>query len=203
MELATVVEDTADVRLRGKKVHAQKHIVLAMHKPRGMLCTASDERGRRTIFDLLPPDLPRVFYIGRLDMDSEGLLLLTNDGELAQHVSRPGSHVEKEYIVTLNREFEPAHAARLCKGFMIREEKPGGRQGPLRKAAAIAVEPLGGYAVRVLLDQGLKRQLRLMFGFLGYKVKALKRIRIGGVSLGRLRPGEWRHLTPRELSSLA
>ncbi len=201
-ELSTQVGDNSVVLVNGRKVLAQKQVFLAMYKPRGILCTATDERGRRTIFDFLPPDLPRVFYIGRLDMDSEGLLLLTNNGELAERISRPGSHVEKEYIVTLDREFDPAHTGRLRKGFMIREEKPGGRLGRLRRAAAVSVEPLGGHSVRVVLDQGLKRQLRLMFSFLGYKVKGLKRVRIGGVRLGGLKPGEWRHLTPRDLASL-
>ena len=163
------------------------------NKPRGFLCTADDEKGRRTIFELLPEKWPRVFHVGRLDRDSEGLMLVTNDGDLALRLTHPRFHVEKEYEVGLDKPFEPAHREKLLRGFHI----AGGR------AKAEQVGTIKPQLIRVVLRQGLKRQIRLMFYELGYEVVHLKRVRIGAIKLGHLRPGEWRLLTPKELAQLS
>jgi 23S rRNA pseudouridine2605 synthase len=192
-DLATQVGPEDSVKVRGRVVRAQQALHAVLHKPRGYLCTADDERGRRTIFELLPEKWPRVVHVGRLDRDSEGLMILTNDGDLALRLTHPRFHVEKEYEVGIDKPFDPAHREKLLRGFHI----PGGR------AKAEQVAPIKPQLIRVVLRQGIKRQIRLMFFELGYEVVHLKRVRIGPLKLGHLRPGEWRLITPKELAQLS
>jgi len=192
-QLATQVEPGDDVRVRGRQVRVAKSITLLLNKPRGYLVTRSDERGRRTIYDLLPPEFASLFHVGRLDKESEGLLLLTNDGDLAQRLTHPSHKMEKEYEVTLDKDFDPVHSAKLLKGFHIE----GGR------ARFDSLRSLAPDRLKVVLSQGLKRQIRLMFYALGYEVKRLKRTRIGGISDSRIPSGSCRHLTSRELAALS
>jgi len=191
-DLATQVGPEDSVKVGSRVLQVQQTLHAVLHKPRGFLCTADDERDRRTIFELLPEKWPRVFHVGRLDRDSEGLMLVTNDGDLALRLTHPSFHVEKEYEVGLDKTFEPAHREKLLRGFHI----PGGR------AKAEQVGEIKPQLIRVVLRQGLKRQIRLMFYELGYEVVHLKRVRIGAIKLGHLRPGEWRLLTPKELTQL-
>ena len=191
-DLATQVGPEDSVKVGSRVIHTQHTLHAALHKPRGFLCTADDERGRRTIFELLPEKWPRVFHVGRLDRDSEGLMLVTNDGDLALRLTHPRFHVEKEYEVGLDKVFEAAHREKLLRGFHI----AGGR------AKAEQVSEIKPQLIRVVLRQGLKRQIRLMFYELGYEVVHLRRVRIGPLKLGHLRPGEWRLLTPKELALL-
>jgi 23S rRNA pseudouridine2605 synthase len=191
-DLATQVGPEDSVKVGSRVLRTQQTLHAVLHKPRGFLCTADDEKGRRTIFELLPDNWPRVFHVGRLDQDSEGLMLVTNDGDLALRLTHPRFHVEKEYEVGLDKPFESAHREKLLRGFHI----PGGR------AKAEQVGEIKPQLIRVVLRQGLKRQIRLMFYELGYEVVHLKRVRIGAIKLGHLRPGEWRLLTPKELAAL-
>lgn len=191
-ELAATVGPEDEVRVRGRILRPQAATHLALHKPRGFVTTASDELGRRTIFDLLPPGLPRLFHVGRLDKDSEGLLILTNDGALAQELTHPRHGIEKEYSVTLDKAWQPADRERLTKGIRIE----GGR------AVAEEVGEFGQRTLRIVLRQGIKRQIRLMLGALGYRVERLKRIRIGPVRLGTLPSGGHRPLSQREIAAL-
>jgi len=191
-KLATVVADGDDVRVHGRIIRVARPIYVLFHKPRGFVVTKSDERGRRTIYDLLPPEFSSLFHVGRLDKDSEGLLLLTNDGDLAQKLTHPSHGIEKEYEVTLDKSFDPAHSAKLIKGIFIE----GGR-GRFER-----VNILGPARVRVVLRQDIKRQIRLMFYDMGYEVERLKRTRIGSVDDHGMPPGSFRHITPRELQSL-
>jgi 23S rRNA pseudouridine2605 synthase len=227
--LATAVGPEDEVVVNGRKLRAQDHLYVLLNKPKGFLCTAHDdaERGRRTVFDLLPREWPRLFHVGRLDMDSEGLLLLTNDGDLALRMTHPRYKIEKEYEVTLDRPFEPGDAATLCRGVFIAPEddaiyrprakapakEPGApapepapavrMAAPRVRAKAEAVFPLDGRRVKVVLKQGMKRQIRLMFLQLGYKVKRLVRKRIGALVDSHLRSGAWRELTPSEVAILS
>ena len=219
--LATAVGPDDEVTLGGRKLRAQQHLYVLLNKPRGFLCTTRDEagQGRRTIFDLLPRDWPRLFHVGRLDLDSEGLLLLTNDGELALRMTHPRYKIEKEYEVTLDRPFEPGDIAALRRGVFIAPEddskyrpragdaavdtRAQSPRAPRVRAKAEKVIPLEGKRVNVVLKQGLKRQIRLMFLQLGYKVKQLVRKRIGPLVDSHLRSGEWRHLTPAEVTILS
>jgi 23S rRNA pseudouridine2605 synthase len=161
-------------------------------KPRGYVCTTEDERDRRTIFELLPRDWPRVFHVGRLDMESEGLLIVTNDGDLSLALTHPRHRVEKEYEVALDRPFDPEHREKLLRGFHI----IGGR-GKFER-----LEILGPKHLRLVLLQGIKRQIRLMLYELGYEVTRLVRVRIGTIRIERMRPGEWRLLTDPEVTAL-
>ncbi len=190
--LAARVADGDRVRVDGRVVQSEAPLYLLLHKPKGFLCTADDEGGRRTIFDLLPPDLPRVFHVGRLDKESEGLLLLTNDGELALKLTHPSHRIEKEYEVMLDRNFDPVHKAKLLKGFRIE----GGR------ARMESIRVLGPRKLRVVLSQGIKRQIRLMFYDCGYEVDRLVRIRIGSLWIERMRAGEHRPLSGPEVEAL-
>ena len=130
--------------------------------------------------------------VGRLDKASEGLLLFTNDGALARDITHPSRHVEKEYKVVTDKPFDPAHIAKLLKGIYLEEGRA--------KAARVHVEASNN--VRVVLTQGINRQVRRMFAALGYKVKKLTRTRLGPLGLGRLPRGAWRELSPREVEGL-
>jgi 23S rRNA pseudouridine2605 synthase len=148
-----------------------------------------DEFGRRTIEDLLPRNWPRLFHVGRLDMDSEGLLLLTNDGELSQKLTHPKHLIEKEYEVLLDKPYDSELTAKLQRGIVL-------EQGRAKIERLQIVKPKH---VRVVLAQGLKRQIRLMFAAIGYEVIRLCRTRIGPIRLGALPSGSYRLLTDREL----
>ena len=192
-DLATNVQPGDDVRVAGKPPpRPSPPICLLLHKPRGILCTRSDERKRSTVFDLLPAHFGRLFHVGRLDKDSEGLLLMTNDGALSQRLTHPGHEVEKEYEVLLDRPFDTQLTPRLLRGFTIE----GGR------AKAERIRVVGPALVRVVLRQGIKRQIRSMFFRLGYEVRRLLRRRIGRLELGALEPGQWRLLGASEVALL-
>ena len=180
------------VKVDGKLVHVERPITIALHKPAGFVSTRSDPNVRDTIFDLLPPKFPRLFNIGRLDAQSEGLLLLTNDGDLAQRLTHPRHQVEKEYEVTLDRQWDNIHAQKLLRGIVL--------DG--KRARISHLHSIGPTRLRVMLGQGLNQQIRRMFYAIGYAVKRLVRIRIGNLRLGDLPRGQWRALAKSELADL-
>ena len=184
-ELATRVGEQDNVLVHGKPVKMPLSIVAILHKPAGYLCTSPDATTERTIYDLLPAGWPRVVYVGRLDKDSEGLLVVTNDGELAQRLTHPSTKMRKTYIVTLNRDFDFALAAKMKKGFPI---EPG-------FARMEDIFRVGPRTVKVVLTQGLKRQIREMFYRVGYEVRRLVRVQVGNLILGNLAAGQHRVLT--------
>jgi 23S rRNA pseudouridine2605 synthase len=191
--LATIVQPGDDVRVAGKpQPRLSPPVYILLHKPKGILCTRSDERKRSTVFDLVPAHFGRLFHVGRLDKDSEGLILLTNDGALSQRLTHPGHEVDKEYEVLLDRPFDALHTSRLLRGFRIE----GGR------AKAERVQVAAPALVKITLRQGIKRQIRSMFFKLGYEVKRLLRTRIGRLELATLEPGQWRMLGAREVALL-
>ena len=192
-DLATEVAFSDQVRVDGKVVRTQEFVYLLLNKPADFLTTRSDERSRKTIYQLLPGDLPNLAHVGRLDKESEGLLLLTNDGDLAFRITHPKFKLEKEYLVTLDREFGPEDSPKTKKGVYLSE-------GRARFDAIVKVNPR---QVRVVLTQGLKRQVRRVFAALGYKVKRLQRVRIGPLTDRGLRPGEVRLLSQKEVDLLA
>ena len=185
-------EESDHVKVGSKLVHGQQKLYLMLHKPAGFVSTRTDPNAHDTIFDLLPPKFPRLFNIGRLDTQTEGLLLLTNDGDLTQRLTHPRYKVEKEYEVTLDRPWEPALAAKLLAGIML-----DGQRAKMAKVQAIRLT-----RVRVVLHQGINRQIRRMFYELGFEVKRLIRVRVGHLRLGDLPKGHWRPLTKSELKSL-
>jgi 23S rRNA pseudouridine2605 synthase len=180
------------VKVDEKLVHAEAPLHIAMNKPAGFVSTRSDPHARDTIFDLLPPKFPRLFNIGRLDAQSEGLLILTNDGELAQRLTHPRYKIEKEYEVTLDRPWDPTLAPKLRRGIFLE-----GQRANIARLHSITPTRL-----RVILRQGINRQIRRMFHEIGYEVKRLIRIRIGNLRLGDLPHGHWRALSKHELRSL-
>lgn len=193
MNLATQVLETDAVKVGSKLLKVERLIHAVLNKPRGYLCTANDPEERKTIFALLPRDWPRVHYVGRLDKDSEGLLLVTNDGDLTNILTHPRHEVEKEYEVWLDKPFDiAAHRERMLRGFRI---EPG-------FAKCEAIDSVRRERVRVVLRQGLKRQLRLMFYHMGYEVERLVRVRIGPVLTGEVAPGNWRLLSQSEVTAL-
>lgn len=184
--------ETDHVKVDGKMVRGERRLDIILHKPAGFVSTRSDPNARDTIFDLLPPHLPRLFNIGRLDTQTEGLLVLTNDGDLAQRLTHPRYKIEKEYEVTLDRPWDPALAPKLISGLML-----DGQRARMEKVYTI--KPT---RVRVILRQGINRQIRRMFYELGYEVKKLVRTRVGRLRLGDLPRGHWRPLSQSELKSL-
>ena len=188
-ELAVRVAAEDNVLVHGKPVKMPLAIVAMLHKPAGYLCTSAESTKERTIYDLLPAHWPRVVYVGRLDKDSEGLLVVTNDGLLAQRLTHPSSKLRKTYVVTLDREFDFALAPKMKKGFQIEEGS----------ARMDEIFRLGPRTLKVVLTQGLKRQIREMFYRQGYEVKRLVRVQIGGLLLGNLPAGQHRVLTQDEV----
>jgi pseudouridine synthase len=188
---------TQSVAVDGVTVNLDPNIrYLALHKPRGVVTTMRDPQGRPDIRSLLPAEGPRVFPVGRLDRDSEGLLLLTNDGELANRLMHPSFEVEKEYLAEVEGVPTPGHLARLRTGVELDD-------GPARAVRATAVGSSGGRgAVRLVITEGRKREVRRMLAAVGLPVTRLVRVRIGGVRLGRLGPGSSRELTLDEVLAL-
>jgi 23S rRNA pseudouridine2605 synthase len=180
------------VKVDGKLIHSERRLDIMLHKPAGFVSTRSDPQARDTIFDLLPPHLPRLFNVGRLDTQTEGMLLLTNDGDLAQRLTHPRYKIEKEYEVTLDHPWDPALAPKLLHGIML-----DGQRARIEK-----VQPVRPTRLRVVLRQGINRQIRRMFYEVGYEVKKLVRTRIGRLRLADLPRGHWRPLSKAELKSL-
>jgi 23S rRNA pseudouridine2605 synthase len=180
------------VKVGNKIVRAEQPLHIVLHKPPGFVSTRTDPNARDTIFDLLPPKFPRLFNVGRLDAQSEGLLILTNDGDLAQHLTHPRFKIEKEYEVTLDRAWDGALAPKLLRGIFL--------DGQRAKIARL--HPIGPTRVRVMLHQGINRQLRRMFYEIGHEVTRLVRTRVGNIRLGDLPRGHWRALSQTELRSL-
>ena len=177
------------VKVNGKLVHVAPPLTIMLHKPAGFVSTRRDPRARDTIFDLLPAKFSRLFNIGRLDAQTEGLLLLTNDGDLAQRLTHPRYEIEKEYEVILDRPWDPGLTSKLLRGIFLDGQRA-------RITQLHSVSPV---RLRVVLRQGINRQIRRMFEAVGYRVKDLIRLRIANLQLGDLPRGHWRALTKREL----
>ncbi len=181
------------VKVDGKLVRVAPAFTIVLHKPAGFVSTRKDEQARDTVFDLLPQKFSRLFNIGRLDAQTEGLLLLTNDGELAQRLTHPRYKTDKEYEMTLDRAWDQALAPKLLRGIFL-----DGQRAKIARLHSVSPTRL-----RVVLQQGINRQIRRMFEAVGYRVKHLVRVRIGNLRLGDLPQGHWRVLTRRELTGLA
>lgn len=192
VKLATRVSETDSVRVDGKRVFPKEEMVVIFHKPRGYVCTRSDELGRQTIYSILPASFQSLHHVGRLDTDSEGMLILTNDGDLSQQLMHPSKSVEKEYLVTSNQAFENAHLDQFLAGVFTEEGK----------LKAKHIERISARRIKVVLDHGAKRQIRVMFEALGYQVTKLLRVRIGNLWLGDLETGRWAILNAKEIKML-
>lgn len=179
------------VLLDGKELAPKpKPIYIALHKPVGIVST-TDTREPDNIVDFINHP-KRLFHIGRLDKDSEGLIFLTNDGDIVNKILRADNHNEKEYIVTVDRPVTPRFLKRMARGVPI--------LGTITKKCK--VEQLNKYQFRIILTEGMNRQIRRMCSYLGYEVTQLKRIRIMHITLQGLRSGEWREFTPEEIQKM-
>ena len=185
------------VTVGGKRVgHAETPTYIMLNKPRGYITTMNDEQGRKCVADLLGDVGARVFPVGRLDRESEGLLLCTNDGDFANAMMHPSTHVPKNYRVTLRSEITDEQMNAFHDGVML-----DGRKTAPADIFVISEEP-GRTVVEIVLYEGRNRQIRRMCELLRLEVIRLRRVAMGGVKLGMLQPGKWRHLDPKEVKAL-
>lgn len=174
-------------------LNLKQRIVLAVNKPRGIVCTSSDKDRAENIVDFINYPL-RIYPVGRLDKDSEGLLLMTNDGSLVNALMKAKNHHEKEYIVEVNKNIDEAFLQAMSGGVYIKELKV--------KTRKCYIEKISEKSFKIILTQGLNRQIRRMCESLGFKVLSLRRIRIVNITLGKLKTGEYRKLSKTELNTL-
>ena len=189
--LGTQVADGDEVRIDGNLIGVKKQqVYIALNKPVGIICTTEAHIEDNIIDHVGFPE--RIFPVGRLDRDSEGLILLTNNGDIVNEILRSENNHEKEYVVTVDRPITDLSLRMLAAGVKI--------MGELTKPSKVT--RVDAQSFRIILTQGLNRQIRRMCSALGYKAQRLQRVRIMNIHLGNLRPGQWRHLTPAELAGL-
>lgn len=192
--MGQTVDENSRIQVNGKTVAGQDpSVVLAYYKPVGVVCTESDAHAKRKITDEIKYPI-RVTYAGRLDKDSEGLLLLTNDGNLIQAMMKAANRHEKEYVVKVNKEITPDFLSKIGQGVYLKDLDMTTRP--------CEVEQTGKYTFRIVLTQGLNRQIRRMCATFGYQVKTLKRIRVMNITLDGLKYGSYREITGNELEKL-
>ncbi len=190
---AVTVRDTDDVRVDGEPLPtADRARLWRFHKPKGLVTTHKDEKGRTTVFDVLPPDLPRVVSIGRLDLTSEGLLLLTNDGALAREMEHPSRGWVRRYRVRVHGRVDAGQLARLKNGVTVDGVRYGAIDAKLEATTADGKEKGAAKSnvwVTVSLTEGKNREVRKVMEFLGLTVNRLIRTSYGPFQLGKLEPG--------------
>ena len=169
---------------------------ILLHKPVGYLCSVKDEHGKKSVFSLLPKISERLYPVGRLDYDSSGLLLLTNDGALTHALLHPSREVDKTYLAEVAGPISVADLDKLRNGLML----PDGPTAPAR--VTLVRRSISASTLEITIHEGKKRQVRSMCEQVGHPVRRLTRLRLGPLSLGRLQPGEWRELNQRELREL-
>ncbi|MCM1027016.1 MAG: pseudouridine synthase [Roseburia sp.] len=183
-----------EIRVGGRLVSGRERtVVLAFYKPVSVTCTERDAHAEKILSDLIRYPV-RVTYAGRLDKDSEGLLLLSNDGDLIQGMMKGSNRHEKEYLVRVEKEITDDFLRKISGGVPLKELDLTTRP--------CHVEKIGKYTFQIILTQGVNRQIRRMCQACGYRVKSLKRIRVMGITLGKLKPGEYRELTAEEIRGL-
>ena len=198
-EMGTQVEDGDEVKVDGAVIHPEEEKrYIIYHKPAGEVTTVSDEKGRETVMDRFRDFPVRLYPVGRLDYDSEGLLLLTNDGELAQRLTHPSCEVDKVYLARVTGNPSNEAIDKLRRGVFM--------EGDERRTYPAEVRVIRDEAlfsdILVTIHEGRNRQVRRMFDAVGHKVLLLRRVRFGTLELGALRRGEWRELTSEEIKAL-
>ena len=179
--------------LNGKRVRRLSRVTILLYKPRAVITTRADERGRRTVFDLLPEELRSLHPVGRLDMATTGLLLLTNDTELSAYLTDPAHAVTRTYAVSVEGKVTEEEAEQLIRGVLDR--------GELLKALSLSLRKSSNKESHLIVEltEGKNREIRRMFGSIGHDVTALKRVAFGSLALGQMQPGQFRYLTPEEI----
>ncbi|RLC74176.1 MAG: pseudouridine synthase [Chloroflexi bacterium] len=203
-QMGTQVDPAQDeIRVDGHPLPlAESHVYVMLNKPQGYLSTTRDPHGRPTVLDLLTVEA-RIYPVGRLDVDSEGLLLLTNDGALTQRLTHPRYGHEKEYWVLVDGRPNAQALRRLQRGVEVEGERLQADEVTVLRGSHWRREPVvHGTWLKVILHQGRKRQVRRMCAAVGHPVQRLIRVRFGPLRLGRLEPGQWRHLSHSEVIAL-
>lgn len=196
-EVGTLVYEGDTVNVNGHTVsNTQERVYIVLNKPVGITCT-TDLKDASNIVDFMHHELP-IFPIGRLDKDSHGLILLTNDGNIVNKILREENGHDKEYIVSVHKQIDGVFLSQMAQGVDI--YNPVSHEHETTKPCT--VRQVGPKTFNILLHQGLNRQIRRMTKSLGYRVTSLKRTRVMNILLGQLKPGEWRYLTTQELSDL-
>jgi pseudouridine synthase len=197
-ELGFQIDDEKDsVKIHDRLVRKDdRFIYLLLNKPSGYLVTLKDPLGRPTVKSLLPALKTRIFPVGRLDNESEGLLLLTNDGELAYRLTHPRYEVQKNYLVKVKGDPDPAALAKLRRGIVLDGQRTA------RAGITVLVHNPKRSLLKIDLHEGRKREIRRMCQAIGHDVVELKRIGFAGMGLDKLKPGKWRHLTGFEIQKL-
>lgn len=185
-----------DVRVDGVRIRPERLRDILFHKPVGVVTTHADPRGRPTIFDRLPAEMKTLRYVGRLDMNTSGLLLLTNRGDLIHRLTHPSWEVEREYRASIEGHPTRSTVARLLNGIEL-DDGPARVRGYFRRG-----EWSGGAVALIVLTEGRNRQVRRMLEAVGHPVHHLERVRFGPIHLGSLAAGEWRELDRRERQAL-
>ncbi len=190
--------ETDHISINGQPIDLKPRqlVYLVLNKPKGIMSTTSDERRRRTVIDILPEKYRhmRLYPVGRLDKDSTGLLLLTNDGELTNRLTHPRFERDKEYLVSISGHLKPDEKQKLEKGV--------GLEDGLTHPAVVKEIEAPPFNYSITIHEGRKRQVRRMFESIGYTVQVLKRVRLGNLSLGKLKEGEIRELSAKEAKAL-
>ena len=200
-EMGVQVEETDDVWFDGKPIAPEKRQqYIMLNKPQGVVTTLSDPQGRKTVRDLIKDIPERIYPVGRLDYDTEGLLLLTNDGELMQNITHPSKEVEKLYVVRVRGQLTEQALGRLESGLTLDD---GHRTAPA-KVTLLPDDPahMGQKNLTIAVHEGHNRLVRRMFQAVGTQVVYLRRERIGTLNLGHLKVGTWRHLSEKEVEYL-
>jgi len=196
-ELGTRVDPEKDcIEIDGEPISREEKVYLIVNKPANYITSVSDPRGRPVVMDLISDIGKRIYPVGRLDFDSEGLLLLTNDGNLAHKLTHPRWGVEKEYIVVVDGNPRDDELEQLARGMELQD----GLTVPARVSELTRRK--GESTVSITIHEGRNRQVRRMFGTLGYQVRSLRRVRFGPLSLGNLPAGKWRYCTRQEVALL-
>jgi len=184
------------IEVDGKTLTFKAFVYVAMYKPRGVVTTCSDEEGRESVLDLLPGKLRHLRPVGRLDMNSEGLLIFTNDGDLTQRLTHPSHHLPKTYVVTVKGAMSDLDLKALAAGVVLDDgpTQPGTTRLLERSKSATIFE--------LTISEGRNRQVRRMCEHVGYRVSRLVREAVGGLQLGQMTPGSWRYLTAAEVRAL-
>ncbi|MBR2525352.1 rRNA pseudouridine synthase [bacterium] len=195
-ELGFLIGEKDKVFIDGKLIHPKKHEYYRFYKPAGYITTSDDEKGRKTIYDILPENLRTLNPVGRLDKDSTGLLIMTNDGDLINELTHPSVKVPKVYVVRINGKINQNQIEQMASGLEIE---------PSKKAyAEVEVIEISNKStlMEVVLYQGLNRQIRKMFDYLGFEVISLKRIQHATITLDGLKKGEFKPIKPKQIKEL-
>ena len=194
--LGIEVSDTDEVFVEDRKVVIQKNEYYILNKPKGYICSVSDDKGRKTVMDLMPANVGRIYPVGRLDYDSEGLLILTTDGELAQKLTHPSNEITKTYLVKIEGTLTEAALNPIRSGIEI--------DGYMtKKCKAHIVETNKAYTkIHITITEGKNREVRKMFAAIGKEVQLLKRIKVGELTLRGLDRGAYRKLSKQEVDYL-